>query len=440
MSGFAKSFAYPASLLVVLHADKQPFWGCGILGELPGISEDGIASGGMATMIDKLKATNTYSGKVSYWNWNYAPEDWDASVPGGGHQYLTKDFVFMPENWGVEPVNDEWLRTAGATNYLDSNGKVSKSQMADIFLGANEPDIQGSCMGNMMGACTAPCTPAEASGDCPVAHLSKHDGAKPNAQGHCDCWTDSHSTGVGFWPLKEAPSPYQPLPTCWTNDDCISAVMAKWKASAATVAAKGYKFLSTPLVAVSIDWLDNFMTHACQGCSEISCGCPTHLGWHFYANDCQPENGGYSGYQKKLDDTVKLMEKFPHLQGAIVNEVGMLNCAMDTPDAICIPNSAGQKYPALSQTNHTCPSTAAMPNGLASYIQHLLELTSKAKTTDGRLAVVSFTWFNLNMVGGTYNLRLFDDAGNLNQAGQEYVNSCQAWANSASSGKAPIFA
>merc|ERR1719203_2411717 len=103
--------------------------------------------------------------------------------------------------------------------------------------------------------------------------------------------------------------------------------------------------------------MKQFVTHACAGCSDISCGCPTHVGWHFYASDCQPEKGGYKDFQHKLDATVELMEQFPHLQGAIVNEVGMLNCAMDTPDAICIPNGRNQKYPAKSQPNHACPST-----------------------------------------------------------------------------------
>merc|ERR1712110_838055 len=138
---------------------------------------------------------------------------------------------------------------------------------------------------------------------------------------------------------------------------------------------------------------------------------------------------GYHDFQSKLDKTVELMEEFPFLQGAIVNEVGMLNCAMDTPDAICIPNGPDQKYPALSQPNHACPSTAALPKGLGSFIEHLLQQVSQAKTKDGRRAVVSFTWFNLNMAGGTYNLRLFNDDGTLNEVGQSYISACQAWAS-----------
>jgi len=122
------------------------------------------------------------------------------------------------------------------------------------------------------------------------------------------------------------------------------------------------------------------------------------------------------------------MEDFPHLQGAIVNEVGMLNCAMDTPDAICIPDGPHQQYPATKQANHACPSTQSLPKGLASFVEELLTMVSKAKTSDGRRAVASFTWFNLDMSGGTYNLQLFDN-GTLNELGKQYVTSCQAWAS-----------
>jgi len=408
----------------------QPFWGCGLLGDLPGIHKDGTVDSPTQTLIDGLKVTNKINGKVAYWNWFYVPKDNDPTI-SAGHQYLTKDFVFMPENWGVQAVDEQYVREAGATNFVDKNGIQCPATMADIFLGANEPDIYGSCMGNMMGACTAPCyhnisnTPA-----CPVAHLNKSQGTgTPNKDGQCDCWSDSHATGCGFWPLDPPVSVYQPLPTCWDHADCVSVLMNQWRKNAAFVASKGYKYLTTPFVAVHMDWLKKFVQHACSKCSDASCGCPTHVGWHFYANDCQPEQGGYRNFQSKLDATVALMEEFPHLQGAIVNEVGMLNCAMDTPEAICIPNGPHQKYPANTQPNHACPSTSNLPNGLASFVEELLSMVSKATTSDGRRAVVSFSWFNLNMAGGTYNLQMFNDNGTLNQLGVQYISSCQAWAS-----------
>lgn len=303
--------------------------------------------------------------------------------------------------------------------------------MADIFLGANEPDIQGSCMGNMMGACRYPCTSGEVqAGDCPVAHLLGEQGTgQPNSRGACDCWSDSHSTGCGYWPVTGVTDP-QPLPNCWDNPECVSVQISEWRATAAIIAAKGYKYATTPMVAVNMDYLRSFIRHACDGCSELACGCPTHIGWHFYANDCLSGGpDGYTGFQSKLDDTISIMEEFPFIMGAIVNEVGMLNCAMNTPDAICIPDGPDQVYPARDQPDHACPSTDTLPNGMASFIETLMYMVSQAVTSDGRRAVTSFTWFNQNMAGGTYNLRLFNDNGSLNAAGEAYITACQAWAS-----------
>jgi len=409
-------------VLGLARGDDFPFWGCGLLGPLPGINADGSATPTMQKFIDALKSTNSYSGKVSYWNWNYAP-----MVDGGGKtEYLTKDFVFMPEEWGVMGANEKYVRQANSVGFLDNQGQPSPAQMADIFLGSNEPDIYGSCMGDMMGACTGPCTDAEA-GDCPIAHFQGETPGKPSSTGHCNCYSDAHATGVGFWTVPGV-SKYQPLPTCWSNPECVSVVMGEWKKSAAMLVTKGYKYLTAPLVAVSMDWMRSFVKEACKECTDMSCGCPTHVAWHFYANDCQPEKGGYDSFQHKLDKTVELMNEFPHLKGAIVNEVGMLNCAMNTPDAICVPNGPDMKYPAMNQTDHACPVTESLPKGLGSFIEHLLEQVGAAKAQDGRRAVVSFTWFNENMDGGTYNLRLFNDDGSLNLAGESYISACQKWA------------
>jgi len=153
---------------------EQPFWGCGLLGNAPGINADGSTSASMQKFIDGLKVTNKYNGKLAYWNWNYAPEDVSDPSTGKptGHQYLTKDFLFMPENWGVGVAEAKYIREANVVGFADSSGVQCPAQMADIFLGANEPDIYGSCMGDMMGACTAPCTAGEVNAhNCPVASL-----------------------------------------------------------------------------------------------------------------------------------------------------------------------------------------------------------------------------------------------------------------------------
>merc|ERR1712137_1083331 len=160
----------------------------------------------------------------------------------------------MPENWGVDAANDEYVRTANEANFVDSNSVVCPATWADIFMGANEPDIIGSCMGNMMGKCVGPCLAGES---CPEAHLVGSP-AEPNSEGHCNCWEDSHATGVGFWPVTNV-SGYQPLPTCWENSQCIDSIMGNWRKTAATVVAKGYKYLTAPLVAVSMDWMSSFV-------------------------------------------------------------------------------------------------------------------------------------------------------------------------------------
>jgi hypothetical protein len=409
----------------LVSAEDIPFWGCGMLGPIPGINAAGVATGDTARLIEGLKNSNPYK-KVSYWNWNLAP----MNPADADREYLSEDFLFMPEQWGVEEVNDEWVREANAVGFLDSDGDFCPAQMADIFLGANEPDIRGSCMGTMMGACTAPCTPAEAAGDCPTAHLNGDQGtASPNANGHCDCWSDSHATGCGFWPVNGVDAP-QPLPTCWDDPQCASVQISEWKKTAATAAAKGYKYMSSPLVAVDLDYIDEFLSRACSESTDVASGCPSHIGWHFYANDClSGGDSGYDGFQDKLDKTVQIMEKYPHLMGAIVNEVGMLNCAMDTPDAICIPNGPDQHYPALSQPDHACPSTPTLPDGLATFVEELLRRVSLAKTSDGRRAITSFTWFNQDMAGGTYNLQIFNGDGSLNKVGERYITACQAWAD-----------
>lgn len=380
----------------------------------------------MQSFIDGLRASSDI-GKVHFWNWNLAPM---TNSESGTFEYLTKDFLFMPEQWGSGEVEAKYVRAAGEANFLDSEGKVCPATMADIFLGMNEPDIYGSCMGDMMGECTAPCTADET--DCPTAHLDGDAGSNhPNENGHCDCYSDSHATGVGFWPVGggACDSSPQPLPYVYKNDpNCLASVVETWRATAATAVSKGYKYLSTPLFAVDMDYMRAYVEVACKDCQDISCGCPTHVGWHFYASDCRPESlGGYKAFQDKLDLTKQLMEDYPFLQGAIVNEVGMLNCYQEGPASICVPNSDEQKYPAIKQPNHACPASDELPNGLATFLEKVMDMVIGAKTSDGRSVVAAFSWFNEDMAGGTYNLQLFDNDGKVNELGQAYVKKCQEW-------------
>merc|ERR1712061_617661 len=115
------------------------------------------------------------------------------------------------------------------------------------------------------------------------------------------CWGPGVvATGVGFWPF-EGCAAEQPLPTMWEDPLCIDSVMGHWKQTAAAALYRGYKYLTTPLVAFNISYIEKFVEHACAECQSIECGCPVYVGFHFYAYDCQPVAlGGYAGFQARL--------------------------------------------------------------------------------------------------------------------------------------------
>jgi len=407
--------------LTAAKADDGPNWGCGLVGALPGISQDGVASPETQRLIDGIKGSSTYN-KASYWNWNLAPQT-DDSV----EEHLTKDFIFMPEMWGAGVVEAKNVRTANQPNFLDTNGKICPATMAEIFLGMNEPDIYGSCMGNMFGECTAPCDDAAvAANDCPAASLTSTTRAHANGRGECNCWQYAHATGVGFWPYQGCSSA-QPLPKLWDDAGCVDTVMTAWKQTAQIAQSKGFKYVTTPLVAANMTYAKRFVEKACAECHDISCGCPQYVAFHFYAYDCQPiSTGGYKALQDRLDAVKALMEQYPFIKGAIVNEVGMLNCAGEKDNPICVPDSG--KYPAKNDPNHQCPKNSELPRGLPDFVEHIMDMVINAKTSDGRGVVKGFSWFNENMAGGTYNLQLFDSAGKVNEVGESYIKGCSKWA------------
>jgi hypothetical protein len=274
--------------------------------------------------------------------------------------------------------------------------------MANLFMGSNEPDIVGSCMGgDRFGQCLEP---------------------------SC-CWGDGvHATGVGFWPFDGCDGT-QPLPKMWEDPLCIDSVMGKWRQTAAAARYKGYKYLTTPLVAFNISYAEQFIKHACTDCQSIECGCPVYVGFHFYAYDCQPNKlGGYAGFEARLDEVRQLMEKYPFVKGAIVNEVGMLNCQSSKDNPICLPNSG--EYPASSHPDGACPFNEELPKGMASFVDGIFDRVIAAKTSDGRGVVKAFSWFMLDKVGGTYNQQIFHSNGTLNDVGEAYIKNCQRWEQS----------
>lgn len=205
--------------------------------------------------------------------------------------------------------------------------------------------------------------------------------------------------------------------------------MAGWKETAQAAVQKGYKYLSTPLMAVDISYARSFIELACGcaggicNCQEASCGCPVYVGFHFYGYDCQPEQGDYASFQGKLDGVAKIMEDYPFVKGAIINEVGMLNCARDANK--CVPDSG--RYPAARDPHGGCPATKELPNGLSTFLGKVMDMVASARTRDGRAVVKSFSWFSLNKDGATYDLRLLDDAGMVSPLGEAYIASCAKW-------------
>lgn len=57
----------------------------------------------------------------------------------------------------------------------------------------------------------------------------------------------------------------------------------------------------------------------------------------------------------------------------------------------------------------------------------MVDLSAGVTTSDGRPVVKSFSWFNIDRQGGTYNLRLFNDDGSINKVGEAYMSSCEKW-------------
>jgi hypothetical protein len=374
--------------------EEVPMWGCGLLGSIPGINDKGEANSETQRLIDGIK-TSSLHNKVNYWNWNLVPDP-------GMQQYLTEEFEFMPEMWGAGAVKVHKMAWAGEVDYhVNDQGVTSKSTMSHLFMGSNEPDIYGSCMGDSFGSCLKP--------DC--------------------CWGEGvHATGVGFWAFDGC-SKEQPLPTMWEEQNCIDSVMGYWQMTAAAARFKGYKYLTTPLVAFNISYVEKFIEHACQVCHDISCGCPQYIGFHFYAYDCQPVKlGGYDGFKARLEETKEVMEKYPFIKGAIVNVVGMLNCQSSYDNPICVPDNGD--YPASNQPDGDCPVNADLPNGMASYMDGLFDLFVDMTTSDGREVVAAFSWFMLDKVGGTYNQQIFDRSNNLNALGEAYIKNCQRWETS----------
>lgn len=122
------------------------------------------------------------------------------------------------------------------------------------------------------------------------------------------------------------------------------------------------------------------------------------------------------------------MDEYPFIQGAIVNEIGILNCFPGS-DFSCLPNSGS--FPAACFENNRCPANQEQPNGMISFIDEVFNRLIHAKSPRRGLPVVKgVSWFNEHGEGGTYDLSLFERDGSVSDMGKAYMRNCQAWAAS----------
>ena len=75
-----------------------------------------------------------------------------------GGEFLSEDFIFIPDQWGHCVVDRLAARPAiEADLTLRACWSRSPATMTDLFMGPNEPDIAGSCMGSgLSGECLSP--------------------------------------------------------------------------------------------------------------------------------------------------------------------------------------------------------------------------------------------------------------------------------------------
>merc|ERR1712049_58605 len=117
----------------------------------------------------------------------------------------------MPEMWGQGAADVVGIPPANTKDFWVGGGLKSPATTANVFMGSNEPDIYGSCMGSAFGECLLPTC----------------------------CWQYGNiATGVGFWSLAGCEG-LQPLPTMWEDPACIESVIGYWKMTAAAAKYKG---------------------------------------------------------------------------------------------------------------------------------------------------------------------------------------------------------
>lgn len=376
----------------------DPFWGCGLVGDIrPGVAV-------WDSLIKDLQATS-HAGLVATWNWDVLPQQ--------GQAY-NDHFLFFPD------AQCGGTSSGAATAFPVYTGQTLSPggpRLANLALGGNEPDQVGYCQ-------------VYNSPGYPMTHC---DGYKMRANdpacGDCKCldWKPSTGctydvTGCGMWPIGDAsckaalsPDMKEPFPfDCFGSKSspalcpapCKDAVLSNFKQFYKDLAAKGYQYASTPIVASDVQFNRDLLKAAgCDssalgvGQARLAQGCPTHSAFHFYSAGCPSladPSASIQDFKAKVQASKRLNADF-HLQGTIVNELGSLKGA-----------------------DPTCP-----PENMSAMMRELFEYL---KSDDGKGVVSQMVWFNQKEVGGTYDLRLVGDGDVLTDLGKTYSAVCQDWA------------
>merc|ERR1712151_242368 len=191
--------------------------------------------------------------------------------------------------------------------------------------------------------------------------------------------------------------------------ECKQGMVLAFKDFYKSLATRGYTSATAPLMASDLTFVDELMEAAgcnhpdvmpTQGAARLNMGCPTLTAFHFYTMGCPTAStvdAKIQGFKDKVIAAKSLNQKY-NMAGTIVNELGSLT----NGDSSCA----------------------------AADIAHMMsELFDYVSEGDGKGVISQMTWFNQDRTGGTFDLRLVDDQSELTPLGNQYITSCQKWAN-----------
>lgn len=331
---------------------------------------------------------------------SFVPQQYDINITYG--RRTASDYYQFPEYqtfWGDLPPQYE-IRAGG---YGVSN----------VLQGWNEPDEVGKCLVNQgtgeiggtcnnvpwrISYCEFPQNSSAVNESNEYNYCPRSLGKDDNDVRHYDptswrwdrYWCCCQATGTSWWAPEiinawrtETVGAYAGAP-----DRYSSMVLSSWKAFASASHAAGF-LVTSPVVSSGTDtWLRWLVNSACPGSD-----CPDYLAFHHLDDGCVKTPG--PELERKIQDGVEMMMKHSSIRGIMITELGM-----HTSDG------SEQPTPCL----HT-----------SSYIEGLFVIFHKY-----RAYLAGVSWKSIKSIGGHFDLRLFDDDGNVNDFGQTYMAQCKS--------------